>query len=65
MFDQVYVTTQGGPQYKTETLVQYIYKNGFNEPYELGYACALSVLLLILILIISMPMYKNMFMKQD
>lgn len=65
VFDQVYVTTQGGPQYKTETLVQYIYKNGFNEPYELGYACALSVLLLILILIISMPMYKNMFMKQD
>lgn len=65
VFDQVYVTTQGGPQYKTETLVQYIYKNGFSQPYELGYACALSVLLLVLILVISMPMYKNMFMRQE
>jgi len=65
VFDQVYVTTQGGPQYSTETLVQYIYKTGFNQPYDLGYASALSVLLLVVILIISFPMYKRMFMKTD
>lgn len=28
VFDQVFVTTQGGPQYTTETLVFYIYKTG-------------------------------------
>lgn len=65
VFDQVYVTTQGGPQFRTETLVQYIYKTGFSQPYNLGYASALSVLLLIVILIISLPMYKNMFIKKE
>ncbi|WP_099469893.1 carbohydrate ABC transporter permease [Konateibacter massiliensis] len=65
VFDQVYVTTQGGPQYSTETLVQYIYKTGFSQPYDLGYASALSVLLLVVILIISFPMYRNMFIKAD
>ncbi|MDD2972356.1 MAG: sugar ABC transporter permease [Lachnospiraceae bacterium] len=65
VFDQVYVTTQGGPQYKTETLVQYIYKTGFSQPYNLGYASALSVLLLVVILLISFSMYRNMFMKTD
>lgn len=65
VFDQVYVTTQGGPQYRTETLVQYIYKTGFSQPYDLGYASALSVLLLIVILAISLPMYRKMFINQD
>lgn len=65
VFDQVYVTTQGGPQFKTETLVQYIYKTGFNQPYDLGYASALSVLLLIVILIISLPMYKKMYITKE
>jgi len=65
VFDQVYVTTQGGPQYRTETLVQYIYKTGFNQPYNLGYASTISVLLLILILFISLPMYKKMFMEKE
>lgn len=65
VFDQVYVTTQGGPQFRTETLVQYIYKTGFNQPYNLGYASALSVLLLIVILVISLPMYKKMFMTRE
>lgn len=65
VFDQVYVTTQGGPQFTTETLVQYIYKTGFSQPYNLGYASALSVLLLIVILVISLPMYKNMFIKKE
>lgn len=65
VFDQVYVTTQGGPQYRTETLVQYIYKTGFSQPYNLGYASALSVLLLMLILAISLPMYRKMFMQTD
>ncbi|MFT4006344.1 MAG: sugar ABC transporter permease [Lacrimispora sp.] len=65
VFDQVYVTTQGGPRYKTETLVQYVYKTGFNQPYDLGYASALSALLLVVILIISLPMYKKMFMNKE
>ncbi|TAH65563.1 MAG: sugar ABC transporter permease [Anaerolineaceae bacterium] len=65
VFDQVYVTTQGGPQYKTETLVQYIYKTGFSHPFELGYASSMSVLLLIFILLLSFPLYKKVFMQKE
>ena len=32
VFDQVFVTTQGGPQYTTETLVFYIYKTASATP---------------------------------
>ena len=65
VFDQVFVTTQGGPQYTTETLVFYIYKTGFRVPFDLGYASAMSVLLLIAILILAVPVYKKMFMSKD
>lgn len=61
VFDQVYVTTQGGPQYKTETLVQYIYKTGFTAPFNLGYASAMSTLMLLVILILSVPLYFTLF----
>jgi multiple sugar transport system permease protein len=63
VFDQVFVTTQGGPQYKTETLVYYIYKMGFSQPFDLGYASAMSVLMLIIILTLSFPLYKKFFMQ--
>lgn len=65
VFDQVYVTTSGGPQYKTETLVYYIYKTGFTSPFNLGYASAMSVLLLVVILIISLPLYFKMFKREE
>lgn len=65
VFDQVYVTTGGGPQRKTETLVYYIYKTGFTNPFDLGYASAISVLLLIVILAISLPVYFKMFKAEE
>ena len=65
VFDQVYVTTQGGPRFKTETLVLYIYKTGFSQPFDLGYASAMSVLLLIIILALSLPVYKKIFMQSN
>lgn len=65
VFDQVYVTTGGGPQYKTETLVYYIYKTGFTSPFNLGYASAMSVLLLAVILMISLPLYFKMFKREE
>lgn len=52
VFDVVYVTTGGGPLYKTETMVQYIYQRGFSVPYELGYASALCIELFLVIAVI-------------
>jgi multiple sugar transport system permease protein len=52
MFDLVYTMTQGGPAGATETMSYYIYLQAFNF-FELGYAAALAILMLILITIIS------------
>jgi multiple sugar transport system permease protein len=57
-FDQIYVLTGGGPQYKTETLVSYIYDRGFNTGHDLGYASAISVYLLLILAVITQVMRK-------
>lgn len=54
VFDAVYVTTGGGPLYKTETLVQYIYLRGFSDPYDLGFASAVCVELFTVIAVITL-----------
>lgn len=59
VFDQVYVMTHGGPLFKTETMVQYIYNSAFQD-YDMGYACAAAVILLAVTLLASIPMYRSM-----
>ena len=66
MFDQTYVMTQGGPLYKTETLVQYIYDRGFQTaPYDLGYASAISVYLFVIIAIVTFVLKKIVLNRGD
>lgn len=48
LFDVVWCMTGGGPADATLTLVTYIYQNGFSR-FRMGYACALSWLLFIII----------------
>lgn len=55
-FDQIYVMTQGGPFFKTETLVMLIYRTGFTQ-LDFGYASALSYLLLGILLIFSLAQF--------
>jgi len=52
VFDQVYVMTRGGPLFHTETLVTYMYEQGFTE-YRSGYAAAIAWVLFILIVLVS------------
>lgn len=44
VFGQVYMMTQGGPNYATSTMVYYIYVNAF-QFFKMGYASALSWIL--------------------
>jgi ABC-type sugar transport system permease subunit len=53
LFDQVYVMTDGGPLFHTDTLVTYLYQVGFTD-FRSGYAAAISFVLFLLILVISM-----------
>ena len=59
VFDQVFVMTHGGPLFKTETIVQYIYHVGF-ENFELGYASAVAEVLFIIVLVLSVFMVQRM-----
>ncbi len=59
VFDQIFVTTQGGPLDSTETMVTYIYSTGFSKaPFDLGYSSAISVALFVVIMIISLSMNR-------
>ncbi|HEU4391620.1 MAG TPA: sugar ABC transporter permease [Blastocatellia bacterium] len=53
IFDQIFILTQGGPGFATETVTLYIYKTAFRF-FDLGYAAALSLLLLVFVNLVSM-----------
>lgn len=66
MFTEVYVMTggqvsgadvRGGPQYSTTTMVFNIYTTAF-EHFKMGYASAMTVILLILMVIVSVIQFK-------
>jgi len=57
VFDQVYVMTGGGPGYSTMTLGQMVYTAGFQN-YEMGYASAVSVVLLLISLGLTLIQFK-------
>ena len=52
IFDSPYVLTKGGPGYSSTTLVMYIYNEAFSYD-DMGYAAAISVMLMLLILVLA------------
>lgn len=59
VFDQVFILTSGGPARATETIVYRIYTEAFGNG-KLGYASALSYVLLIMTLIVGLiQLYTN------
>lgn len=53
VFVEIYVMTKGGPLNSSKTIVYYIYERAF-ENLDLGYASALAVILLVVIMIFSL-----------
>ena len=53
VFAEIYVMTKGGPLNSTKTIVYYIYERAF-ENLDLGYASALAVVLLIVVMTFSL-----------
>jgi len=52
VFAEIYVMTKGGPLNSSKTIVYYIYERAF-ENLDLGFASAMSVVLLIIVMILS------------
>lgn len=59
VFDQVYIMTGGGPLRRTETVVQYIYTQGFKN-LDMGYASAIAEVLFLIIMIVSVLMFGRL-----
>lgn len=53
VFAEIYVMTKGGPLNSSKTIVYYIYERAF-ENLDLGYASALAVILLIIVMLFSL-----------
>ena len=53
VFAEIYVMTKGGPLNSSKTIVYYIYERAF-ENLDLGYASALAVVLLLIVMFISL-----------
>lgn len=64
VFGQVYVMTGGGPYGTTRVLVQYIYETGFKY-FKMGYSAAMSYILFLIILIVSVVQYLLLGRKED
>jgi multiple sugar transport system permease protein len=57
VFDQIFILTEGGPGFATETVSLYIYRAAFRF-FDFGYAAAMSFVLLLLTNIISVGYIK-------
>jgi multiple sugar transport system permease protein len=52
VFDQMYLMTQGGPNFATRSILQYVYDEGFTN-FRVGYAAAVSTLFFLVVLAVS------------
>lgn len=57
-YDEVFVTTNGGPGHSTETLATYLYKVGFRND-QMGYASALAFFIFLVTFIIGLAQMKG------
>lgn len=57
MFDETYFLTKGGPGVSSQTVAMHIYRKGFQE-YHFGYASTLGLVLFVIVLIITILMFK-------
>lgn len=60
IFDIIYITTNGGSNYTTESTVTYIYSRAFSSRSSMGYASAMSVILFAIIMVVTVLMYHKM-----
>lgn len=53
VFEEVYIMTQGGPRNSSKTVVYYVYERAFQDV-EISYACAIGLVLFLIILVLSL-----------
>lgn len=64
MFDKIWMLTQGGPGLATENTPLYIYYKAFRY-FDMGYAAALSYILLLIVSVIATFLLKSLFVSTE
>jgi multiple sugar transport system permease protein len=64
IFDQIYLMTEGGPNFATRPIIQYIYESGFTN-YRIGYASAVSYMFFAVIVVVSILQFKLFARRQE
>ena len=57
LFDEVYLTTRGGPLHATTVIVYYLWDRAFKE-FDAGYAAAMAYALFVVILVITAVQFR-------
>jgi multiple sugar transport system permease protein len=57
LFDEVYLSTQGGPLNSTTVLVYYLYEQAFQN-FNFGYASAIAYFLFLIILVVTAIQFR-------
>jgi multiple sugar transport system permease protein len=57
LFDEVYLSTQGGPLNSTSVLVYYLYEQAFQD-FNFGYASAIAYFLFLIILVVTAIQFR-------
>ena len=57
LFDEVYLSTQGGPLNATTVLVYYLYNQAFQQ-FNFGYASAIAYFLFLVIIVITVIQFR-------
>jgi multiple sugar transport system permease protein len=57
LFDEVYLSTQGGPLHATTVLVYYLYDQAFQQ-FNFGYASAIAYVLFLVIIVITVIQFR-------
>ena len=61
--DVIFNMTEGGPAYATQTLSVYVYKKA--SALDMGYASAMAIMLMLVLLIAAIPYLRNTFRDQE
>jgi len=64
IFGQVFIMTRGGPDGATRVLIQHIFERGFRD-FELGYASAMSIVLFLAIILVSVIQFVLLPNEED
>ena len=58
LFDEVYLSTRGGPLGATTVLVYYLFEQAFQTNFNFGYASAIAYLLFVVILVVTAIQFR-------